>query len=146
MRLRPSILVFGAALVSAPRLASAGDAGDDAAVHDAGDDAPANDAATAPPGDASSDANAGNEAGLDAAATPDIACDGDLCDTLQGRPTCTSTTPAKAARDGATPWICVGVSVLLAGMSRRAARGAARRDGRALAAPRCPTEGPGGSR
>jgi hypothetical protein len=125
MRSRLFITVLMAILVGGSRLAAAQDAGGAA-----GGDAATSDDASSPAlgddGGAASDASAGDDASTGGDAQVVIACDGDLCDTLQGRPTCSvPSSAAGLATDGAACLAGVTLAVALC-VGRRSRSGASR--------------------
>jgi hypothetical protein len=111
MRLR-LMLTFSIALsLAATSLAAAEDAGgeDDASESAAGADAASFDGASA---------------SANAAAV--IACDGDLCDTLQGRPTCAVAERSIGSVSAPTGWLVGAAAALSLCLARRGNRGASR--------------------
>jgi hypothetical protein len=58
------------------------------------------------------------------AAAPVIACDGDLCDTLQGRPSCSTARVVTSAGAFDPGWLAGAVIVSALCLTRRARRGA----------------------
>lgn len=119
MRVPVVLLAFAAILLAGSRHAAAEDAGDDGSV-DAGTAQPSSGDAAAV--DAASEPS---DLGLDddGAAIAVIACDGALCDTTQGRPTCAVSPPSRG-HTGVDPTVLAGIfSVLALGLARRANRG-----------------------
>jgi hypothetical protein len=110
MRLR-LMLTFSIALsLAATSLAAAEDAGGE---DNAGESATSGDAASLDGGSASANA------------APVIACDGDLCDTLQGRPTCAVAGRSIGRVSAPGAWLAGAVALSLS-LVRRGRRGASR--------------------
>lgn len=116
MRSRVTVFIFIALLTGEARALAAQDAGgttgDDAA---AGDD-----------GGAVQDAGSGDDGSSVGDAQPIIACDGDLCDTLQGRPTCAVSASAAGRGEAPSAWVLGSVMALALCAGRRARSGASR--------------------
>jgi hypothetical protein len=146
MRFRLILMVLLAASLAGPTPAWASDGGDNTTSADGGvepsgvvdgggSEAGAQDAAT----------GAGSSEADDAApAAPVVACDGDLCDTLQGRPSC-SVAPRSIGGSSGAPiglagaWAAVALCIV-----RRTRRGASRPGQRVPCVISCPTpRGPG---
>jgi hypothetical protein len=127
------LVVFAAILLAAPSLAIADDAGEGGTNGD-GSAQPSNDGGVGGEeggsqgsGDA---ANGGGDGSASADATPVIACDGDLCDTLQGRPTCAAAASSMRRTPVAPTWLSGAAVALAIGIARRARRGTSRPDRR----------------
>jgi len=125
MRLRLTVLVSAAVFLVRSSPAAASDAGDVASSEGG-----ATDASAASVDAAAADADASvaadlevEDSGEEAEAVPVIACDGALCDTTQGRPTCAVASRSvghSAVDPGAVALMVAG---LAAGLLRRSRRG-----------------------
>jgi hypothetical protein len=102
------MVLIGVSLAS-PRRALAADAGD------------GNDGSSV---DDDGGTTGGNDASTDAAPVPVIACDGALCDTLQGRPACSVVARSAGAEPVDPTWIAAAAIVLGSCVARRVRRGA----------------------
>jgi hypothetical protein len=147
MRFRLILMVLLAASLAGPTPAWASDGGGNttsadggaepsSVVDGGGSEAGAQDAAT----------GAGSSEAEDAApAVPVVACDGDLCDTLQGRPSCSVVARPLGGSSGAPiglagTWAAVALCIV-----RRTRRGASRPGKRAPCVISCPTPRGSGS-
>jgi hypothetical protein len=126
MRLRVTTLVLLAGLLASTRPALAADAGEDggtskeASIETGCGDAGADDAGVC--------CDQGGACGAGEASAPMIACDGALCDTLQGRPEFSCAVAARSqAAGGACAGLVAAVGVLALGVVRRGARRGASR-------------------
>jgi hypothetical protein len=125
MRSRLFITVLMAVLAGGSRLAAAQDAGGAA-----GGDAATGDDASSPlagdDGGAAGDASAGDDGSAGGDAQVFIACDGDLCDTLQGRPTCSVPSSATGLATDGGAWLAGASLAVALCVGRRSRSGTSR--------------------
>jgi hypothetical protein len=112
MRLQVGYLVSVVAFLVIPRTAFA--EGDDGGM----------DAATLDASGVCQDGLACADAAAEAASPLVVACDGDLCDTLQGRPSCALAAGSAGSRSSDMSWLVGVAAASVLTLSRRTRRGA----------------------
>jgi hypothetical protein len=120
------LMVFAVVLFATPTLARADDAGEGGASSDGSAPPPNDGGADIDEGSSPASGDAANGSGDGSAganATPVIACDGDLCDTLQGRPTCAVAASSIGRAPVAPTWLAGAAAALAMSGVRRARRG-----------------------
>lgn len=123
MRVPVVLLAFAAIFVTGSPAVAAEDGGDDGSVDAEPAESSTGDAAAMDATSGQPDVGILGDGGESGAAVEVIACDGALCDTAQGRPTCALASPPPG-RPELDPMVLAGmVSVLGLGLVRRVRRG-----------------------